>query len=88
MYFLKYILVLIVFLIFKISYFIVDVNQQNFYSILLKKKYEKMRGLENFYLSFKDPREFFHNDLYLILHNKKFIIYLFVKHFYQIKMIN
>ena len=47
-----------------------------------------MRGLENFYLSFKDPREFFHNDLYLILHNKKFIIYLFVKRFYQIKMIN
>ena len=47
-----------------------------------------MRGLKRFYLLFEGPREFFHNDLYLILHNKKFIIYLFVKHFYQIKMIN
>ena len=30
----------------------------------------------------------FHNDLYLILYNKKFIICFIIKHFYQIKMIN
>ena len=45
------------------------------------------RGLEIFYLSFENPREFFHNNLYLILYNKK-IIYLFAKQFYQIKIRN
>ena len=51
------------------------------------------RGLEKFYLSLENyntrykmrfylTREFFHNNLYLILYNKKFIIYLFIKHFY------
>ena len=40
------------------------------------------------YLSLEDVEEFFYNDLYFILYNKKFIIYLFVKHFYQIKLIN
>ena len=36
----------------------------------------------------EDFKEFFYNDLYLILYNKKFIIYLFVKQFYQIISIN
>ena len=40
------------------------------------------RGLEIFYLSFENPEEFFHDNLYLILYNKNFIIYLFAKHFY------
>ena len=46
------------------------------------------RGLEIFYLSFENPREFFYNNLYPILYNKKIIIYLFAKHFYQIKIRN
>ena len=46
------------------------------------------RGLEIFYLSFESLGEFFHNNLYLILYNKKIIIYLFAKHFYQIKIRN
>ena len=32
-------------------------------------------ALEMFYLSLEDPREIFHNDLYIILYDKKFIIY-------------
>ena len=72
------ILVLIIFLIFKISYFIVDVNKQNFYSILFIKKWEDegiymildiksllIRELERFYLSLEDLRKFFYNDLLL-----------------------
>ena len=46
------------------------------------------KGLQRFYLLFVNVGEFFHNNLYLILYNKKFIIYLFIKHFYQIKIIN
>ena len=46
------------------------------------------KGLEIFYLSFENPREFFYNNLYLILYNKKIIIYLSSKHFYQIKIRN
>ena len=34
-----------------------------------------IRELEKFYLSFEDFGEFFQNDLYLILHNKKIIIF-------------
>ena len=48
------------------------------YTLLIKE-------LKRFYLSFEDIGEFFHNDLYLILYNKKFICKIF---FYQIKMIN
>ena len=33
-------------------------------------------------------RIFFQNNLYLILYNKKIIINLFIRYFYQIKMIN
>ena len=32
--------------------------------------------------------KFFQNDLYIILYDKKFIIYLFIRYFYQIKKIN
>ena len=46
------------------------------------------KGLEIFYLSFENPREFFHNNLYFTLYNKKIIIYLFAKQFYQIKIRN
>ena len=34
-----------------------------------------IRELEKFYLSFEDFGEFFQNDLYLILYNKKIIIF-------------
>ena len=48
-----------------------------------------IRELEIFYSSFEDLGDFFQNNLYIILYNKKFIIYyLFVRYFYQIKMIN
>ena len=47
-----------------------------------------IRELERFYLLLVHTIEFFHNYLYLILYNKKIIIYLFLKYFYQIKMIN
>ena len=54
---------------------------QDIKSLLIKK-------LERFYSSLENLREFFQNNLYIILYNKKFIIYLFVRYFYQIKMIN
>ena len=55
---------------------------QDIKSLLIKE-------LEIFYLSFKDLGEFVQNNLYIILYNKKFIIhYLFVRCFYQIKMLN
>ena len=47
-----------------------------------------IRGLTRFYLSHENPQDFFHNNLYIILYDKKFKLYLFVKHFYHIKIIN
>ena len=55
---------------------------------LHNSRYKMIKGLQRFYLLLKNPIWFFHNNLYLMLYNKKIIIYLFLKYFYQIKMIN
>ena len=47
-----------------------------------------IRGLKRFYLSLENAKKIFHNNLYIILYDKKFKLYLFVKHFYHIKIIN
>ena len=45
--------------------------------IIMDVKSLLIKELKRFYLSFEDIGEFFHNDLYLILYNKKFICKIF-----------
>ena len=48
-----------------------------------------IRELKIFYLSLEDLENLFQNNLYIChIYNKKFRIYLFVRYFYQIKIIN